>query len=489
MTTWPKLTEEVPVDNDLIVELLDTEEKLTMMGKLLENGLSVHADVYVPQCIRGEKQIFQLLDGATRNVVACGELKVVGDQVKSMFVRGYRNQEFTEGSEYHDAVMEYLRKVNSREVPLITDEIADGLFKQSSPSVTNEWQVAVATASEKGVSPFAALIAGNPEPILAAEYGKDDVENVTWPMIAPRFTAENGYVLEHVTSSNELRTIGERLEGSMIVAWKRAALKSKEGEVAYVSVARPGQDGDLIAFAELQVHPRSRVDRDNQQVFVTGIFGEFDAKVTPDISDVVSEFVKQLPHSLTVALEPGRFALPRPPLDEHGTEYLTPMFLFNEYGEPHLTCHIVRSQPEDPYLTTFDAAVEIISWDGLTEPYSAPNGWSVVPVTSGDQFEALEKAGARGLSHMLGIQCFNGDLQIVMLVDEKGEARSTAFVRSEQGQLISWRHNAFSGRTDVSDEERAALSNWIEAVHSKQIDVALALGEGSFEPVGPALKM
>ena len=498
MKTWNTLSGAFAAPNGLTVEPVGSDAGLEEMGLALRNGLMMAQarDLWADLCIEGKRQIFGVRD-AGGGLVANGELKTVGGQVRTIFVRGRNNVEMRGGSPEHAAVEAYVAAVNARTIPLAMLPQADG-FVEAAPAAApaeSSWERAIRFARENVISPFAALVMGADPAAVRPEAGEPEafVDTAWAPLSAP--FSSGGYVVEPVGNRSGLRRIGVELENNLFLPQMTAHLAERcaSGE-RQIAVVYSEADG-VVAYADLTAL--------NGQIQVKALRGYADEDVPPAVAEAVRDYVSGInERRIETAVALGGLTF-RDQGDEEPEEGLfrvggpaIPMALREEpapYEDGYQEGYGDEGEegPEEAEGADPVAEVDAGRWEALTGPFVAPNGLVVEPVTERETLQAMGERFRNALeaaSGMWAARCARGTSQIVRVMSGQGpdaEMLSNAELVVQHGEVVSL-FNRGDRNGLPSEETFAALRAYLAAVNDREIELRGEVGERGFVFEAPA---
>ncbi|RCK04130.1 hypothetical protein TH5_21335 [Thalassospira xianhensis MCCC 1A02616] len=124
-------------------------------------------------------------------------------------------------------------------------------------------------------------------------------------------------------------------------------------------------------------------------------------------------------------------------------------------------------------------------WLPLTEPYTALNGLTVVPVSNQTELMSLGihfNNALKNLHREFSYECTLGVMQIVKILGCDDRVLHCASIRCHKNEAFAEAFRAYANineSTNVSD----ALEEWLESVNAGEIPSSLHLGKSSFVTV------
>lgn len=511
MATWQPLSGPYEVDYGFVVEPVGSSEALAKIGYDLHNGLQVAQgrDHWAALCADGKRQILQVTDKESGEMVACSELKVVNGQAEIMFVRAQGNTEMSAGTQSFDAVAKFVAAVNRREPGLVLNVEPKGngfaapapVAEVTAAPVLSAWERAKDMASRfLGMSPFHALVhpsapvvetvnvTGGREPVLP-----QDAEE--WTPVTARFERD-GVSIEPVSSTAGLQAIGTEMENILFVPEyaHMVANACNEGRAQVAAIYT--EDRGIIGYAELQV-------RDGL-LTVTNARGYAEQPLPADVQEVLTAYVEQVNSNLfatKVELRDSGFATAGFDIDGYGSPGAPVMpqatrhgggFGHNSgddgehyegptYGQGYRDGDDDLGDDLDEEDT--EEADDSLdgTWGAISTAFTAYNGIMVEPVSNKNDLEAV--AEATGHDHMnrsadetIG-ECETGSIQVVQLVDENNDILGAVDLIVRDGQV----RPLFDPKmTDLN--ALAAVNDYCAAINNRDPRVTMlgSVGEHGF---------
>lgn len=285
--TWTPLSGPYEAAGGISVRPVDSNAKLEDLATGLSNGLLLvePRELWSDLCKQGKRQIAGIYSGD--NLVANAEFKVVGGEMRAMFVRGEHNVEFNAGHPFHDATTAYVSAVNSASIPLAM-VMRENSFVRVEPEkvVEGPWERARRLGQKYLISTFMALVGNLPadaEPASEMVQTQEPFEDISWTALSAPHAARNGLVIEPVSSRSALRTLGVELENNLFHPMMTSYLADvcKNGGVQIAAVYREA-DG-LVGYAEMRAV--------NGQLVASTLRGYGEEAPEPDIARAMIEYV------------------------------------------------------------------------------------------------------------------------------------------------------------------------------------------------------
>ncbi len=495
MKSWDKLSEGFISPQGLVVQPIDNDIALEELSEALRNGLMVPIarDHWATLCQDGARQILKVTDGD--RIVANAELKVHQGSVRTMFVRGYDNVEFSSGSSEYDAVASYITAVNSRDIPLMMEPSGVAFVAAGRDhEVTSKWAEALQAARAQQTSPFAALVGVHDQP---ADDLDGEVQVQTWTPLSGPFT-KNGLIVEPVSSVAGLQIIGAELENSLMImdgVKSTVASSCRDGRLQVAAIY--DEDDSLVAYAELKVI--------NGQFLAASCRGYADEPPTLAVAQAVLAYVNAVnANTIVTNLDIGadRFgtdghveALNPFSADSHNV-YVgssVPRAMRTTPAENYGYGYGYGDDPDDDIGTVDDDDLDsrvrhegAVEWTGLTEPFTSEIGLIVEPVTTKDDLQVMGETMRNALATMASMwadRCAEGKIQIVRIVAQQEDGTKTTVANAELGVsdgLVVPSFNRGYENGPVSYEAERALREYCTAVNEGVIDLKIEVNDDEF---------
>lgn len=490
MKTWKTLSGPFEAPNGHTVQPVGSEGELEELGVHLRNGLIIPEarSQWADQCIDGNRQIFGVRD-ESGDLVANGEFKVRNGNLSIMFVRADRNRELRMNDPAFDAVSAYVTAVNARALPLTLNPVGNG-FVSVEPSHAPEgpWERAVRISGDQAMSPFAALVLGLGKETTEAELDAAVVpfEDATWPPLTAPYNAAGGLTVEPVSSRSGLRTLGAELENNLFNAQMTSyvALACQEGQMQILAIYRA--DEGIIAFGQI-----SSV---GGQVVSTACRGYADEDVPADVTAALASYVDAInTHAIESRLSAGNEGFVEGPTEPSDSLFnktplslpaAIPMAIRDGY-DPEFSLDDIQGH-DGPFVDDYS-----VSWDALTDDYTASNGYVIEPVIRQSVLREMGAEMDNALSvgyRMWAQKCINGESQIVRILSSEGRFVANSELQVQDGEVRPL-FNLGHRNVGASPEAVEALNQYCEVVNSNEINLHGEIDNDGFRFERPEAKM
>jgi hypothetical protein len=488
MQSWETLSKDYTSPQGFIVMPVGNDIGLQELGEALRNGLmdARGRDHWAALCQGGARQIVQVADG--NRIIANAELKVHQGSVRTMFVRGYDNVEFKDGSPEFDSVSSYVAAVNSREFPL-TREPSGSVFDlvAQDHEVTSKWEEALQAARTQQTSPFAALLGGYDNP---SEDLGDEVPLQTWTPLSGAFT-KNGVTVEPVSNIAGLEIVGAELENALMImsdVKHSVAASCRDGRLQVAAIYTE-EDG-LVAFAEMKVV--------NGQLLAASCRGYADEPPAVGVAQAVIAYVAAVnANTIVMNLNIGASQFQQAAPEEAFNPFTGEEVGYAGSSVPKAMRTAPGQNDGADYDDQYDDELDELDvdttpqpvslhWTGLTEPFTATNGLIVEPVTNQDALKAMGETMRNALATgavMWATRCADGRIQIVRISSASEENGSTTVSNAElhvEGGLIQQTFNRGYQNDGASFEAEQALREYCTAVNEGYIPTNITVDEDGF---------
>jgi hypothetical protein len=516
MKTWQTLSAPYAAANGLTVATVGTDAQLENLGHEFRNGLMVdwQRDLWAELCAEGNRQIFAVAD-ADGGPVANGELKVHDGRVRVMFVRGPGNVEFAAGHPAYDAADEYVAAINDGRIPTSLVPHGNG-FSAPAPQEAPEsrWERALRFARERMISPFAAMVLGEAAPTGVApdEEPAEVFEDIRWTPLSAAWASPEGVTVEPVLTRSGLRRIGIELENNLFdpKMTEHVARGCAAGKSQYLALYTEA-DG-IVGYAELQPVMG--------QVVRVATRGFADGEVSAEAMRAVTEYVAMINGrhpALNVMLEGNPFGEEAdgefgrwvgstlPKASRGGME--AELGLVGEGPGPDEADEVEEAGFEgDEEARAYEAfpgaprregvpaypAVSVgdgMTWEAITDAFTAPNGLTVVPVTAEATLAEMGAEFDNALASMHSMwarKCVSGESQIVRITVPGADGPvlvANAELSVQNGRVYPLFNRAHNNQ-EAGEEARAALTAYLTAVNNGRIDLLGELTDHGFRTPG-----